>query len=79
MSITVCATKHLSHAERPLRAHPARDQAAHTCGWCIPGRTDGAQPGRRQAAAHCVTAWSTKRYSNIELLKDQQMRGAITA
>ena len=24
-------------------------------------------------------AWSTKRYLNIELLKDQQMRGAITA
>jgi putative transposase len=25
------------------------------------------------------TAWSMKRYLNIELLKDQQMRGAITA
>jgi hypothetical protein len=25
------------------------------------------------------TAWSTKRYLNIELLKDQQRRGAITA
>ena len=25
------------------------------------------------------TAWLTKRYLNIELLKDQQMRGAITA
>ena len=25
------------------------------------------------------TAWSTKRYLNIELLKDQQIRGAITA
>jgi transposase-like protein len=25
------------------------------------------------------TAWSTKGYLNIELLKDQQMRGAITA
>ncbi len=25
------------------------------------------------------TAWSTKRYLNIELLKHQQMRGAITA
>ena len=24
-------------------------------------------------------AWSSKRYLNIELLKDQQMRGAITA
>jgi len=25
------------------------------------------------------TVWSTKRYLNIELLKDQQMRGVITA
>jgi hypothetical protein len=25
------------------------------------------------------SAWSTKRYPNIRLLKDQQMRGAITA
>ena len=25
------------------------------------------------------TAWSTKRYLNIELLKEQNMRGAITA
>ena len=25
------------------------------------------------------TRWSTKRYLNMELLKDQQMRGAITA
>src|SRR5215471_16597834 len=25
------------------------------------------------------TAWSTKRYLNVELLKDHQMRGAITA
>jgi hypothetical protein len=25
------------------------------------------------------TSWSSKRYLNIELLKDQQMRGAITA
>jgi putative transposase len=25
------------------------------------------------------TAWSTKRHLNIELLKDKQMRGAITA
>ncbi len=25
------------------------------------------------------TAWSTKRYLNLELLKDHQMRGAVTA
>jgi hypothetical protein len=34
------------------------------------------QPGQYEYAG---TAWSTKRYLNIELLKDQQMRGAITA
>jgi hypothetical protein len=44
-----------------------------------------ARPGRIALAAadrlrHIAgTAWSTKRYLNIELLKDQQMRGAITA
>jgi hypothetical protein len=25
------------------------------------------------------TAWSTKRYLNMELLKDQHMKGAVTA
>jgi integrase/recombinase XerD len=35
---------------------------------------------RRGQARHIAgTAWSTKRYLNIELLKDQQMRDAITA
>jgi hypothetical protein len=35
----------------------------------------------RKAACHQVagTAWSLKRYLNIGLLTDQQMRGAITA
>ena len=28
---------------------------------------------------HWRRMWSTKRYLNIELLKDQQRRGAITA
>jgi hypothetical protein len=28
---------------------------------------------------HGYQTWSTKRYLNIELLNDQQMRGAITA
>ena len=32
-----------------------------------------------RAVHRAGTAWSTKRYLNIELLKDQQMRGAITA
>jgi S1-C subfamily serine protease len=38
------------------------------------------QPALNLAAARlhiAGTAWSTKRYLNIELLKDQQMRGAI--
>jgi hypothetical protein len=36
---------------------------------------EGIRLGRHIAG----TAWSTQRYLNIELLKDQQMRGAITA
>jgi putative transposase len=43
---------------------------------------DGQSALNLAAARHrhiAGTAWSTKRYSNIELLKDQQMRGAITA
>jgi hypothetical protein len=48
-------------------------------------------PSKRTARGHSLnlaaarlrhiagTAWSTKRYLNIEMLKDQQMRGAITA
>jgi hypothetical protein len=39
-------------------------------------RSPSPQQGLRHIAG---TAWSTKRYLNIELLKDQQMRGAITA
>ncbi len=38
---------------------------------------DRGQPDARRHIAG--TAWSSKRYLNIELLKDQQMRGAITA
>ena len=33
----------------------------------------------RQATAYSRTDWSAKRYLNIELLNDQQMRGAINA
>jgi hypothetical protein len=36
-------------------------------------------PLAHRAVHRAGTAWSTKRYLNIELLKDQQMRGAITA
>jgi len=53
--------------------------------WTLPktlDTTDG-QSALNLAAARlrhiAGTNWSTKRYLNIELLKDQQMRGAITA
>jgi hypothetical protein len=39
----------------------------------------GAFPDGQSALNLAGTAWSTKRYLNIELLGDQQMRGAITA
>jgi len=64
--------------QQSARAHPA-----------IRGRTPvvGAFPDGQSALnlaaarlRHIAdTTWSTKRYLNIELLKDQQMRGAITA
>jgi hypothetical protein len=38
----------------------------------VPGRTIGAQP-RRWLRHIAGTAWSTKRYLNIEFLKDQQV------
>jgi hypothetical protein len=57
--------------------------------WLVKGPTGGVRGSVGQtvninlAAARlrhiAGTAWSTKRYLNIELLKDQQMRGAITA
>jgi hypothetical protein len=46
------------------------------------GIDEGKQTGqlRRARLRHIAgTAWSTKRYLNTELPKDQQMRGAITA
>jgi putative transposase len=51
-------------------------------------RVVGAFPDGQSSALNLAAArlrhiagitWSTKRYLNIELLKDQQMRGAITA
>ena len=44
----------------------------------FPRATRIRRPFARHNKAPCF-AWSTKRYLNIELLKDQQMRGAITA
>jgi hypothetical protein len=52
-------------------------------GWLVVGSFPDGQSVLNLAAARlrhiAGTAWSTKRYLNIELLKDQQMRGAITA
>ena len=49
----------------------------------VVGAFPGGQSALNLAAARlrhiAGTAWSTKRYLNIELLKDQQMGGAITA
>jgi hypothetical protein len=58
--------------QQPARAYSARDQATHRSGRAFP---DG-QSALNLAAA---SAWSTKRYVNIEMLKERQMRGAITA
>jgi len=49
----------------------------------VVGAFPDGQPALNLAAARlrhiAGTNWSTKRYLNIDLLKDQQMRGAITA
>jgi putative transposase len=45
----------------------------------VVGAFPDGQSALNLAADIAGTAWSTKRYLNIELLKDQQMRGAITA
>ena len=55
--------------------------------WTLPTRVVGAFPDGQSALnlaagrlRHIAgTAWSTKRYLNIELLKDQEMRDTITA
>jgi hypothetical protein len=61
-----------------VRASPS-EFSWGSCG--LPARAD--QSALNLAAARlryiAGTAWSTKRYLNIELLKDQQMRDAITA
>ena len=66
--------------QQPARSHPARDQTAHPCGRRISGRVESAlnlAVARLRYIAS--TAWSTRRYLNIELMRDQQMRGAISA
>jgi hypothetical protein len=46
----------------------------------VPSGADNLDAWRYEtAAAGPGAAWSTKRYLNIELLKDQQMRDAIIA
>jgi hypothetical protein len=57
------------------RAKPA----AHARRWRIPGRAIALNLAAARLRHIAGTAWSSKRYLNIELLKDQQMRGAITA
>jgi hypothetical protein len=66
-------------AFHPAFAHSARDQAAHARRWCVPGRAPALNLAAARLRHIAGTNWSTKRYLNIELLKDQQMRGAITA
>ena len=50
---------------------------------CFVGSFPDGQSALNLAAARlrhiAGTAWSAKRYLNIEMLKDQQMRGAINA
>jgi hypothetical protein len=46
---------------------------------CAPEDSSATLSGRASAAALAGTAWSTKRYLNVELLKEQNIRGAITA
>jgi hypothetical protein len=69
----------LGVAQRPV---PLRSGIAAFGIGCVGSFPDG-QSALILAAARlrhiAGTAWSTKRYLNIEMLKDQQMRGAITA
>jgi hypothetical protein len=43
----------------------------------FPDKQSALNPAAARLRHIAGTAWSTKRYLNIELLKDQQMRGAI--
>jgi hypothetical protein len=45
----------------------------------FPGGQSALNLGAARLRHIAGTAWSTKRYLNIELLKEQNMRGAITA
>jgi hypothetical protein len=60
-----------------LAAYPHQQPACARSGW--PHSRMGSRPSSLPAhgSRHIAgTAWSSKRYLNIELLKDQQMRGA---
>jgi hypothetical protein len=67
-------------SEHRVAEEPADERRHHRLSQ---GRAPLSQPKVRKildTTRHIAgTAWSTKRYLNIELLKDQQMRGAITA
>jgi hypothetical protein len=78
-------TKYLSHFLL-ARDPPKFDRSAFGEIWRrtrVVGASPDGQSALNLAAARlryvAGTAWSTKRYLNIELLKDQQIRGAITA
>ena len=86
MRTGICIT--LKPADHRRLAALVRDRnAPHKHVWCAESQAaharrrsfPDAQPALNLAAARlrhiAGTAWSTKRYLNIELLKDQQMRG----
>jgi hypothetical protein len=75
--------KRRSEADAPARRLASREDAKIERRTRVVGTFTDGQSALNLAAARlrhiAGTAWSTKRYLNIELLKDQQMRGAIIA
>src|SRR5262245_21169950 len=60
--------------QQPARAHPARDPAAHACRGTFPHGQSALNLAAARLRHIAGTAWSTKKYLNIQLWKDQQMR-----
>ena len=56
--------------QQPARAHPARDPTAHPCGGRVPDGQSALNLAAGRLRHIADTAWSIKRYLNIELLKD---------
>ena len=65
--------------QQPARAYSARNQAPHRVVGAFPDGHSALNLAAARLRHIAGTAWSTKRYLNIELLKEQQMRGAIPA